>query len=84
MYGELEYRATLMRNGLLGMVAFVNTTTLVRPADRREAVRRLRRRRGHRAESAVLTKRTRTNLCIDYAWGRQGARGFYLGLQEAF
>jgi flagellin-like hook-associated protein FlgL len=28
MYGELEYRGTLTRNGLLGMVAFVNTTTL--------------------------------------------------------
>jgi hypothetical protein len=32
----------------------------------------------------LFSKRTRTNLCIDYAWGRQGARGFYLGLQEAF
>ena len=28
MYGELEYRATLTRNGLVGAVAFVNTTTL--------------------------------------------------------
>jgi hypothetical protein len=32
----------------------------------------------------LFSKRTGTNLCIDYAWGRQGARGFYLGLQEAF
>ena len=28
MYGEVEYRATLTRNGLLGMVAFVNATAL--------------------------------------------------------
>ncbi len=27
-YGELEYRGTLMRNGLLGMVVFVNATTI--------------------------------------------------------
>ena len=27
-YGEIEYRATLTRNGLLGMVAFLNTTTV--------------------------------------------------------
>ena len=27
-YGEIEYRGTLMRNGLLGMVAFLNTTTV--------------------------------------------------------
>ena len=27
-YGEVEYRGTLTSNGLLGMVAFVNTTTI--------------------------------------------------------
>ena len=27
-YGEIEYRGTLTRNGLLGMVAFLNTTTV--------------------------------------------------------
>ena len=27
-YGEIEYRGTLMRNGLVGMVAFLNTTTV--------------------------------------------------------
>ena len=83
MYGELEYRATLTRNGLVGAVAFVNTTTLAE------------RQTGEKLFDAFATaggvglrllfnKRTSTNLCIDYAWGRQGARGFYLGLQEAF
>src|SRR5205823_10865493 len=28
LYGEAEYRATLTANGLFGMVAFVNTTTI--------------------------------------------------------
>jgi outer membrane protein assembly factor BamA len=83
MYGELEYRATLTRNGLLGLVAFVNTTTV---ADR-EAGEELFD--GFAAAGGIgfrllFSKRTGTNLCIDYAWGRQGARGFYLGLQEAF
>jgi hypothetical protein len=32
----------------------------------------------------LLNKRSRTNLATDYAWGKGGARGFYLGIQEAF
>ena len=32
----------------------------------------------------LLNKRSRTNLATDYAWGKDGARGFYLGIQEAF
>jgi outer membrane protein assembly factor BamA len=83
MYGELEYRSTLMRNGLLGMVAFLNTTTV---SDRRTGEELFD---GFAAGGGIglrvlFSKRTGTNLCIDYAWGRQGARGFYLGLQEAF
>jgi len=83
LYGELEYRATLTRNGLLGMVAFVNTTTLAN----REAGERLFdgfATAGGVGLRVLFSKRTSTNMCIDYAWGRQGARGFYLGLQEAF
>jgi hypothetical protein len=32
----------------------------------------------------LLNKRSRTNLCTDYAWGKGGSRGFYLAIQEAF
>ena len=28
LYGEIEYRASLMRNGLVGMVVFLNLTTI--------------------------------------------------------
>ena len=83
MYGEVEYRATLTRNGLLGMVAFVNTTTLAN----RETGEKLFdafASAGGVGLRLLFSKRTSTNLCIDYAWGRQGAKGFYLGLQEAF
>ena len=83
MYGEVEYRATLTRNGLLGMVAFLNTTTV---ADRETGEKLFDgfATAGGVGLRVLFAKRTGTNLCIDYAWGRQGARGFYLGLQEAF
>ena len=83
MYGEVEYRATLTRNGLLGMVAFLNTTTLAN----RETGEQLFdgfANAGGIGLRVLFSKRTSTNMCIDYAWGRQGAKGFYLGLQEAF
>lgn len=83
MYGELEYRATLMRNGLLGMVAFLNTTTV---SDRKTGEELFDgfATAGGIGLRVLFAKRTGTNLCIDYAWGRQGSKGFYLGLQEAF
>jgi len=32
----------------------------------------------------LFNKVTRTNLALDYAWGRFGAKGFFLNLNEAF
>jgi hypothetical protein len=32
----------------------------------------------------LLNKRSRTNLTADYGWGKDGAHGLYLGIQEAF
>jgi len=32
----------------------------------------------------LLDKHSRTNLCDDYGVGRDGSRGFYLAIQEAF
>jgi hypothetical protein len=82
-YGEIEYRGTLTPNGIAGFVAFLNTTTV--GSDETGA---------HLFENAapaggfglrfLLNKRSRTNLCTDWAWGQDGSRGFYLGLQEAF
>ncbi len=48
-----------------------------------EAVRQ-RRARGRFGMRVLLNKRSKTNLCTDYGWGRGGARGFYLSIQEAF
>jgi outer membrane protein assembly factor BamA len=83
MYGEVEYRGTLMKNGLLGMVAFLNATTVTNlQADE------------HLFDNAapgagaglrlLLNKRSRTNLCFDVGGGKSGSHGVYLNVQEAF
>jgi outer membrane protein assembly factor BamA len=83
MYGELEYRAALTRNGLLGMVAFVNTVTLSNTQTDEKLFDSFAPAGGIGLR-VLFNKRSRTNLCIDCGWGRQGAKGLYLGLQEAF
>jgi len=32
----------------------------------------------------LFNKATRTNLALDYAWGKFGNRGFFLNLNESF
>ncbi len=83
MYGEVEYRADLMKNGFLGMVAFTNLTTVTNLQQGE-----------HLFESAapaaggglrlLLNKRSLTNLCFDVAWGKSGSHGVYLAIQDAF
>jgi outer membrane protein assembly factor BamA len=82
-YGEVEYRNTLTQNGLLGFVAFVNTTTIgsVDAGTRLFDTYAPGAGFGFRV---LLNKRSRTNLCTDYGWGKDGSRGFYLSIQEAF
>ena len=82
-YGEVEYRGTLTSNGLLGMVAFVNTTTLDNAAAGQKLFETWAPAVGAGLR-VLLNKRSRTNLATDFAWGKDGARGFYLGIQEAF
>jgi hypothetical protein len=65
------------------VVAFVNTTTL---ADRETGEQLFDgfATAGGVGLRVLFNKRTGTNMCVDYAWGRQGAKGLYLGIQEAF
>jgi len=83
VYGEVEYRATLTRNGLLGLVAFLNTTT-VSAEQTGEQLFEAFTPAGGVGLRLSLSKRSRTNMCFDYAWGRQGAKGLYIAIQEAF
>jgi outer membrane protein assembly factor BamA len=82
-YGEMEYRGTITRSGLLGMVAFVNTTSV----DNADANKKLFDDFAPAAGlglRVLLNKHSRTNLTADYGWGKDGSRGLYLGIQEAF
>lgn len=81
LYGEVEYRATLVPNGLVGAVAFFNTTTVDGSGQRLFASYAPAAGGGLRF---LLNKRSRTNLCVDYGVGTNGSRGLYLGIQEAF
>jgi hypothetical protein len=83
VYGEMEYRGTLTSNGLLGYVAFLNATTV----DNADAGKKLFDDFAPAAGfglRVLLNKHSRTNLTADYGWGKDGSRGLYLGIQEAF
>jgi Omp85 superfamily domain len=83
MYWETEYRATLTKNGLLGMVVFANLTT-VGSVETGERLFKTYAPAAGFGFRVLLNKRSRTNLCTDWGWGKQGSRGFYLAIQEAF
>jgi outer membrane protein assembly factor BamA len=83
MYGEVEYRDSLVPSGLLGMVAFFNVTTVDGDADGQKLFRSYAPGSGLGLR-ILLNKRSRTNLCADYGVGRAGSHGFYLAVQEAF
>jgi hypothetical protein len=82
-YGEIEYRGRLTRNGLLGMVAFLNTTTAASRLDGEQLFDSFATG-GGAGLRLLINKRSRTNLCFDLGFGKQGSRGVYLGIQEAF
>jgi outer membrane protein assembly factor BamA len=83
VYNEIEYRFPLQKNNdLIGGVIFLNATTasnqlnipLFKYLDY-----------GYGAGLRVMiSKKTRANLNIDYAFGEYGAQGFYIGLNEVF
>jgi hypothetical protein len=83
VYAEVEYRGSLMRNGLLGMVLFANTQTISNKAAGERLFDTWAPGAGVGLR-ALFNKRSKTNLCLDFAWGRQGAFGVYLSVQEAF
>ena len=83
LYGEVEYRASVVPSGLVGVVAFANTTTIGGGTPGARLFQSFEPATGL-GTRILLDKRSRTNLCVDYGWGRQGSRGLYLGMQEAF
>ena len=83
IYGEVEYRGMLMRNGLLGMVVFANAATLTNLSTGERLFDSVAPAAGAGLR-VLFNKRSRTNLCVDGAFGKNGAKGLYLAIQDAF
>jgi outer membrane protein assembly factor BamA len=83
LYGEVEYRGALTSNGLLGVVAFLNTTFVDDTTTGQKLFDSPAPGAGF-GFRVLLNKRSRTNFYTDWGWGKDGSRGFYLGIQEAF
>jgi hypothetical protein len=82
-YAETEYRWTLTRNGLLGMVAFLNTETLSDKQSGERLFDSLATGAGLGLR-VMMNKHSKTNLAFDVGWGREGSSGVYFAVQEAF
>lgn len=81
-YSETEYRFPIMKNKFLSGVAFFNMQT----ANDEMGTRLFSRWQpgGGVGLRVLFNKSTRTNLCLDYAFGNYGRRGFFLNLNETF
>jgi len=82
-YGEVEYRGMITQNGLLGLVVFANTTTVSNLSSGEKLFDNYAPAAGAGLR-ALFNKHSRTNLCIDFAFGKDGAKGVYLAIQDAF
>jgi hypothetical protein len=83
LYGEIEYRWTIARNGLYGLVVFLNTETLSNKQAGEKLFDSLATGAGIGFRLRI-NKHSKTNLCLDFGVGKSGAAGFYIGVQEAF
>ena len=84
MYGEIEYRFPLQREkDLLGGVVFINGTTASNREGGIDLFDYLDYGYGLGLR-VMINKKSRANLAVDFAWGKYGASGFYLGMNEVF
>jgi hypothetical protein len=78
---EVEYRFAVTRNGLFGGVVFANAESFSDILTGKYEVISPGAGLGIRI---MLNKFSRTNIALDYAWGTQGSRGFFVNLGEVF
>lgn len=81
-YGEIEYRFPILRNQFLSGVVFGNIQTV--DDQMGTTLFKYWQPAGGAGLRVLFNKTTRTNLCIDYAFGKFGQKGLFLGLNEAF
>ena len=81
LYMEAEYRMQITKNGLLGAVFFANAQSFSKDLSRQFQTIAPAAGAGIRIK---LNKFSGANLCIDYAFGAEGSRGFFVNLGEVF
>jgi len=81
-YSEVEYRFPITKNKFLSGATFFNVQTT--NDDLGTKLFQKWQPAGGAGLRVLFNKATRTNLCLDYAFGNYGSRGFFLGLNEAF
>ncbi|RXK85675.1 BamA/TamA family outer membrane protein [Filimonas effusa] len=81
-YSEIEYRFPILRNKFISGVTFFHLQTA--DDDAGAKLFQVWQPGGGAGLRVLFNKHTRTNLCLDYAFGKYGAKGFFLGLNEAF
>ncbi len=79
---EAEFRFPILKNKFISGVAFLNLQT----ANDQQGTKLFQvfQPGGGAGLRVLFSKVTRTNLALDYAWGKFGNRGFFLNLNEAF
>ncbi len=82
VYGEVEYRFPLSKNGLFGGVVFANGTTASNPVTSQDLFAAIAPAGGFGLR-IKMNKRDRTNICIDYGIGK-GFSGIYFNIRETF
>lgn len=81
LYFESEYRFGISRNGLIGGVAFLNLQNF--STDLSSQYGKLAPGYGFGLR-LKLNKYSGTNLCVDYGFGQNGSKGFFVNLGEVF
>jgi hypothetical protein len=82
-YGEIEYRWMMKRNGLLGLVAFLNTETLSNEDTGEKLFDSFATGFGVGLR-LMMNKRSKTNLAFDIGRGNDAKGRIYFAVQEAF
>ncbi len=87
VYSEVEYRAHIWGSkknpDLMGAVAFVNVTTASNQGANIDLFQYMNLGYGLGLR-IMMSKVSRTNITLDYAWGAYGAQGLFLNVNETF
>ncbi len=81
VYLESAYRFPISRNGLFSGVVFVNGQSFTEPTSNRFEATALGYGFGLRIK---INKETNSNIALDYGFGQNGSRGFFINLGEVF